>query len=48
MTRVRESFSRKVAEVAGELGREVDITFTEAFVPSFMEVWVFAQIAMKT
>ena len=48
MTRVRDSFSRKVAEVAVELGREADITFTEAFVPSFMEVWVFAQIAMKT
>ena len=44
MARYRDAVER----AATSLGRQVEISFTEAFVPSFMEVWVFAQIAMKT
>ena len=35
-----------VERAATTLGRQVEISFTEAFVPSFMEVWVFAQVTL--
>ena len=44
----REKFREKVTEVAESLGRDIDVQFTEAFVPSFMEVWVFSQITLKS
>ena len=43
----RETFRQTVTEVASNIGREVNITFSEAFVPSFMETWVFAQITVN-
>ena len=44
----RDKFREKLAEVAESLGRQIDVQFTEAFVPSFMEVWVFSQITLKS
>ena len=40
----KQMFREKVKEAARKAEKDVDIFFTEAFVPSFMEVWVFAQI----
>jgi len=45
---VRDTLQDKVYLIAASLGREVDINFSEAFVPSFMETWVFAQVTLKT
>ena len=42
-----EMFTEKVKEAAAKVGRPVDINFSEVFVPSFMEVWVFAQITVQ-
>ena len=44
----RETFRNTVVEVSRNVGIEVNISFTEAFVPSFMESWVFAQITLVT
>ncbi len=44
----RDKFREKLTEVAESLGRQIDVQFTEAFVPSFMEVWVFSQITLKS
>ena len=42
----RETFRSTVIEVSRNTGIEVNISFSEAFVPSFMESWVFAQITV--
>ena len=42
----KQMFREKVKEAAGKADKDVDISFTEAFVPSFMEFWVFAQISI--
>ena len=42
----KELFLEKVKEAAVKAGRNIDISTSEAFVPSFMEVWVFAQITV--
>ena len=42
----RETFRSTVMEVSRNTGIEVNISFSEAFVPSFMESWVFAQITV--
>ena len=44
---VRDTLKDKVNLLSSSLGRDVDINFSEAFVPSFMETWVFAQITLK-
>ena len=44
----RETFRSTVMEVSRKTGIEVNISFSEAFVPSFMESWVFAQITVVT
>ena len=43
----KEMFRQKVEQTARRLERNIEISFTEAFVPSFMEVWVFAQITLR-
>ena len=42
-----EMFTEKVKEAATKIGRPVDIKFSEVFVPSFMEVWIFSQIIVE-
>ena len=44
----RETFRETVMAVSRNIGIEVSISFSEAFVPSFMESWVFAQITVVT
>lgn len=43
---VRKTFEAKVEEIAETLNRKVTINFSEAFVPSFMEAWVFSQVTV--
>ena len=45
---VVENFRSRLEDVAGNLGRNIEINFSEAFVPSFMETWIFAQILLKS
>ncbi len=42
----RETFKALVDRVAAARGLKVQVTFSEAFVPSFMEVWLFAQVTL--
>ena len=42
----KEVFRENLKEAAKKADKDVNISFTEAFVPSFMEVWVFAQITI--
>ena len=44
----KETFRTTVMEISKKTGIEVNISFSEAFVPSFMESWVFAQITVLT
>lgn len=41
-----EDFQRRAEAEAGRLGLSTSVTFSEAFVPSFMEVWLFAQVTV--
>lgn len=44
---VQKQFTEKVNAVAERLGFSCSVEFTEAFVPSFMEVWIFAQVSLS-
>jgi len=41
-----EDFQQRSEAEAARLGLSTSVTFSEAFVPSFMEVWLFAQVTV--